>query len=99
MITYYWRQWWPKGYRSELVTRRYKTVLWGSADESRAVGSVVSSVYFPSMDTLALMGLQVTPEVRARGPGVLLRTRLRFPSPCNIRGSSPRTTAENASAA
>ena len=57
-----------------------------------SVGSVLGCVYFPIVDTLTLSGLQVTPEVRAR-------TRLQFPSSCNVRGNSPRTEAENASAA
>lgn len=45
----------------------------------RAVGSVFSSVYFPSVDTLAPMELQVTPEVRARGPGVPSEPGFSFP--------------------
>lgn len=73
--------------------------LYRLPSEDRWTGSVFSSVYFLSMDTLALMGLQVTPEVRARGPGVRLRTRFRFPSSWNIRGNSPRSMAENTSAA
>lgn len=36
---------------------------------SWATGSLFSPVYVPSVDTLALMGLQVTPEVRAGGTG------------------------------
>lgn len=66
---------------------------------SQVVGSVFSSVYFPTVDTLSLMGLQVTPEVRARGPAVRLRSRFQFPSSCYISGNSPKTATENASAA
>ena len=40
-------------------------------DQRGAEGEAIGSVYAPSMDTQALIGLQVTPEVRARGLAAL----------------------------
>lgn len=83
-------------YTRAIIT--YKWLCPVKISGSWAAGSLSSSVYFPSMDTLALMGLQVTPEVRAGGTGRPPQNSASVsPSACNFRASSPRTAAENAS--
>ena len=62
------------------------------------MGAVFGSVYFPSMDILAVIGLQVTAEVRARGPGGPSEVGFSFPavSIYNI-GCSGKITVQNGS--
>lgn len=53
----------------------------------RVMAEANSSVYSPSMAVLALIGLQVTPEVRARDTPRPLRSCIMFPClGCNHRG-------------
>lgn len=57
-------------------------------NDKRAAGEAPASAYSPSMDTLALIGLQVTPEVRARG--------LVGPSEVGFNFLAPHATLEDA---